>query len=370
VNNSKKLQTKNVKKDRLVEPKPITKISLPWIIVSAVLLVILIGALLVDQLYKPTILKVDGKNYTMNDLSYYFYSVESKYQYYDTVFGGNGAYWDMVVDQSKGTTVRDSAKQEAIQSALYNEVTYNQAVKDGYTLTDEEKKTVSTNVDALLNSQITPADIRKNHFTKAYLTKVLNKATLADRYRKDKITALNIDKEAIKKGITYEDYRQYNIQYLFISTQKTDDKGNTVDMTADEKTAAYDKINAAFAKVKTTEDWSTLIPKDETQLTYNGNANFTKTGTTYSEDMKKMMMAMNNGDISNIYVDPKGYYIIRMVNNNSSESYDNAVNDAITKAEDDAFSNVFTKDILPKHPYTVNDKELAKFRMGTITLSE
>ena len=81
-----------------------------WIIVSAVLLVALIGALLFDQLYEKTIITIDDKDYKMKDLSYYFYQVESQYDYYDQMFGGGGTYWDMTYDENSGATVRDMAK--------------------------------------------------------------------------------------------------------------------------------------------------------------------------------------------------------------------------------------------------------------------
>jgi foldase protein PrsA len=369
VNNSKKLQVKKVKTDKNVEKKPIPKISLPWAIVSSVLIVVLIGALLFDQLYVPAVLKVDGKKYTMKDLTYYFYNIEYQYNYYDSLFGGSGAYWDMVADEKTGKTYRDTAKDEAIQSVVFNEVIYNQAVSEGYTLTEEEKATISKNADTTLSSgQFTDAQIRKNGFTKKYLTDIMGKATLVARYRQDKIATLNIDKEAIKAGIIYDIYRQYDIQYIFASTKTTDADGNSVDMTADEKKSALDEINSVYDKAKTTEDWSTLIPEGQSYITYK-DTNFIPSSTAFSADFKNMMTKMADGEISTVYDDPTtGYYIVRMVKNNDSASYDSAVQSAITKAEDEGFTKIYNEQILPKHTSTVYDKALQKYKMGTITL--
>jgi len=370
VNKSKKLQVKKVKKDRLIEPKPITKISLPWLIAFGALVVVLVVALLFDQLYKPTLMTIDGKNYNIGDLAYYFYTVESKYDYYDSFFGGTGQYWDLTINEETGETVRDASKTEATKLALFNEVLYNQAVSEGYSLTDEEKQTIEENVSALLSSQIPPADIRKNNFTKAYLTDILGKITLADRYRQDRIAELDIDIEEIKKDIDYEEYRQYDIETISISTtKKTDDEGNVVDMTEEDKKAAYDTIKEVYEKAKTTEDWSTLVPDEETELTYKEKDSFTKSDTRFSEEMKEKVMAMNNGDVSEIIEEENAYYIVRMINNNSSESYDIAVEDALTAAQDEAFSDKFDKEILPKHEYVIIDKALKRYRMGSVTLA-
>lgn len=366
MNNSKKLKTKKVKKDRLIEQKPITKISKPWIITSAVLVVILVAALLFDQLYESTLLKINGKKYTLSDLSYYFYTVESQYDYYDQMFGGGGAYWDMTYDDTTGATVRDQAKNDAIESVKYNEILYKEATAEGYSLTEEEKTTINENVDSLLKDQLSDTVIRKNDFTDKYLTDIISKTTLVSRYRQDKIDALDIDDEAIKEGIKYEDYRQYDIEYLFIPTQTTDADGNTVDLTDEEKSTAYDKLNSYYETAKTTEDWSTLLPDDEEDVTYQ-STNFIESGSTYSEDFEKMMMAMENDAVSEIYEAENGYYIIRMVNNNSSESYDNAVEDAITTKENEEFQKVYD-DIAAKYDVTTNEKAIEKLTMGSLTL--
>jgi len=367
VNNSKKLQTKKEKKDRLIESKPITKISKPAIIVSAALLVVLVIGLLFDQFYERTIMTIDGKDYKMSDVAYYFYSVESTYNYYDQMFGGGGAYWDMTFNEEEGTTVRDEAKDEAINNVLYNEILYKEAVAAGYELTDEEVTSVSDQVNTLLTSTLTSSQITKGKFTKSSLTDVLSKTTLVERFRTDKIDTFDIDDEAIKAGVNYDDYRQYDIETLFVSTQSTDEEGNTVEMTDEEKAAAYDKLNAYYETAKGTEDWSTLLPEDEEEVTYS-DTNFLESGSTYSEDMEAMMMAMENGAVSEIYEAENGYYVVRMVDNNSSASYDAAVESAITDAENEAFTEYYTE-VSANYDYTTNDSALNSMTMGNIILN-
>ena len=317
-------------------------------------------------MYERTIITIDGKDYKMSDLSYYFYQVESQYNYYDQMFGGNGTYWDMTYDEKSNTTVRDMAKTEAVDSSVKNEILYKEAVAAGYTLTEEENKTIGSQVDSLLKDTLSKTEIRKDGFTKKSLTNVIGKITLVERYRKDKIETFDIDDQAIKDGIKYEDYRQYDIEYLFVSTTTTDAEGKATALSDKEKTVAYDKLNSYYAKAKDAEDWSKLLPTDETTVTYKAT-NFVKTNTVYSDDMKSMMMAMNNGDISDIYEAEDGYYIVRMVNNNSTESYDNAVDQAITSAEDEAFTKYYNE-LAAKHEYSTNDRALASMTMGNLTI--
>lgn len=359
-------KSKRIKNPKVTAATPKKKrINTKLIIISSsILVVLLVAALLFDQLYEKSILKINGDKYRMSDLTHYFYSIESQYDYYDQMFGGQ--YWDMSYDETSGVTMRDVAKQEAIEAALYNEILYREAVSEGYSLTEDEKKSVSDNVDNLLNQQLPEKVIKKNNFTKAYLTDIVEKTTLVARFRQDKIDSLDIDDEGIKAGIKYEDYRQYDIEYLTIPTTKTDDEGNSVEMTAEEKAAAYEKISALLDKAKVTEDWSTLVPEDEEELTYHTDY-FVENDTNFSDEFKGMMMEMGNGQISDVYEAEDGYYIVRMVNNLSYESYDNAVSKAISDAESEGMNELY-QEIKAKYDVTINNSAVRALSMGNITL--
>ena len=335
-------------------------------IASIIFVALLVGALIFDQLYESTYLTVDGKNYHKDDLSYYIYNVEYQYDYYDQMFGGNGSYWNMSSDES-GNTMRDIAKQEAMDTALYNEVLYNEAAAEGYTLTDEEKTTIASNVSSMLEN-LTKGTIENGSFTTKSLTEVIGKTTLVARYRQDKIDALTIDDEGITAGISREEYRQYDIEYLYAAKKTTDAEGNSIDKTEDEIKAALDALNTYYEKAKTTEDWSTLIPEGEENVTYRSD-NFIESDTTFEDDFEAKIMAMDNEAIGEIYETETGYYAVRMVNNNSSESYDTAVKDAIRAAENEGFEKVYDE-ILAKHEYKINDSTLKSLSMGEAVLSK
>ncbi|MBH1941705.1 hypothetical protein I5677_12455 [Mobilitalea sibirica] len=336
-----------------------------WISISIVLAVLLFGAVLFDQLYKATIITIDEDKYSMDDLSYYFYNVETRYDYYNQMFGGT--YWDMSYDEASGTTMRDIAKQEAVETALYNEIMYREAVAAGYALTSEETEIIANDVESMRNGLLTDRQIRENGFTKDYLTEVIGKATLANRYRTDIIETLEVDDEAIKAGISPEDYRQYDIEYLFISTQTTDEQGNTVDLSEDEKTAAYEKIKIISAKANETQDWSSLIPEGEEEIIHRKDY-FLESDTKFSEDFEAVMMAMENNTVSDIYEEENGYYVVRMINNNSTESYDREVETAITNAENEAFETHYKENIQNKYNFKINDNALKSIHMGSVTL--
>ncbi|MGF7141851.1 foldase protein PrsA [Anaerotaenia torta] len=350
--------THDKSKDRVVSSKVLR-------IISIIFVVVLVGALLFDQLYESTLLRVDGKKYHLKDLSYYFYTVESQYDYLDQMFGGNGAYWNMAADES-GATIRDMAKEEVINSAIASEVLYNEAVSQGYSLTDEEKTNVNNTVESMMKDSLTEAVIAKNKFTKEYLTDMLGKSALISRFRQDRIDELDIDDEGIKAGISYDEYRQYDVEYLFVSKKTVNENNEAADKTQEQITADLQLLDTYLEKAKTAEDWSDLLPEEEKTVTYR-STDFIESKSIFDEDLTAKVIAMENNTISEVQETDTGYYVVRMINNNSSESYDNAVSDAITSAESKGFDELY-QEILKKHEYKVNEGALRSLTMGSITL--
>jgi foldase protein PrsA len=370
VNISKKVLkgTENKKKSKkAISPKV-------WIVTSIILAVVLIAAILFDSLYEKTLITINGDKYRLNDLRYYFYTVESRYDAIDQIYGGQ--YWDMAYNESGTVTTRSVAMEEVINTIIGNEILYREAIAKGYALTSEESDTISDDVISFLYEGNVPEEvIDKNGFTGDYLTEIFTKLQLAKRCKEDVIEGLPVDDEAIKAEYKYEDYRQYDIEYLYISTQTTDDEGNKVSVDETAKKAAYDKISAKYQEALTAEDWSQLIPEDEKELTYKKDDFIARDAATTDEyglsaDLKAMIITMDNDDVSDIFEDEKGYYLVRMINNNSSESYDSTIENAIKTAEEEAFTAEFQENILPKYDYDIKERNLRNLRMGSITLAD
>lgn len=363
MNKSKKAlkgQIKPAKKQFSINPKV-------WIVIGAVLGLALIVGVLVDQLYKSPLVTIDDKKYYLEDMTYQFYSSESSYDYIDQLYGGS--YWEMPYDNTSGMSVRDFAKVETINNVIYEVTLYNEAISRGYTLTQEELDKIDEDINRTLNdSGLSKELIKKNGFTPEYLKEVFTRNTLATRLKNDIIDSFDIDDEAIKTGIVYDEYRQYDIEYLYAPTNKTNEEDySQVPLDETEKKLVFDRITELRDKAIDTEKWSTLIADDEDELQYR-TSNFLAKDTFFSEEFKNIMMSMENGDITDVVEEESGYYLVRMINNNSSEAYDKAVDDAIKKEEEAAFTKEYTDNILPNHSYELNSKAISNLRMGRITL--
>lgn len=337
-----------------------------WIVFAAILGLVLIVTVLFDQLYKRPLITIDEKDYYLEDMTYQFYNTESYYDYINQIYGGS--YWDMPYNESSNISVRDYTRAQVINNVIYQEILYSEALSNDYTLTEEEVEKIDEDVTSILNDEnLSKRFIKKNGFTSDYLTSVLTKNTLATRYSQDVIDAFDIDDEAIKAEFDYDEYRQYDIEYLYISTEIQKDDSTTEPMNEEDKKAALDKITSLRNDALDADDWKALVPEDEDQLEYL-ESNFLPTDTYFPEDLMTTMMAMENKAISDVLETEDGYYLVRMINNNSSEAYDKVVADTITQAEDEAFSDEYYDNILPRHTYETHDSAISKLRMGRITL--
>lgn len=354
-------------KKKKEKKEPSTKRTKIIVGIAAVLIVILSVFIGYEQLHRPLILKVNDKRIYLDDLMYLIHASEVEGNMYSQYFGAGDGYWNM--DYGDGKTVGDAVKEEIISQATQNEVLFSEAMKADYKLTEEEEKKTETTVDNLL-SQSTDAQKKKAGFTKDNLMAVLNHIAIAEKYKKDLIDGFDIDDEAIKAGVDYDEYRQYDVQFYKIATTKTDEENKSVAMTDAEKKEAYNKLSALYETAKTAEDFAKLIDEEdkENPIKFTAASNFTATGDwALGDEAKEQVMKLKNNEISNIIETEDGYYFVKMVNDNSSQSYDNAVKAAINEEETKRFDEEYAK-ILKNYNVTVYDKEWKKVKLGTVTM--
>jgi len=306
----------------------------------------------------------DNKIY-MNEMMYYIYDAEAQgasyeamaQQYYGT------SYWDIPV--SEGVTMRDKTKGSLIDNAIQIEILYEKAVDAGKTLTEKEITANKTSIKSALKS-FTKEQLKLTGFTEKSLLKTINKLTLAGKYNTELVDGFDIDDKAITDGISIEDNRQYNTEYLFIPTTTYDASYKAVAKTDEEKKAALNSITAALEKVKAGEEFSAITKADTTITT--STLNFVygdkKAESAYQE---AAITLKNDAYTTDIVETESGYFIVKMVDNNSTESYDKAVADAISAAEQEAFTTEYDK-MKKDYTTTINTKFWDTVILGQTTI--
>lgn len=389
MNSSKKIMNKqkDVKRDKKASAaKGSTRISrgpedIKKIIISGIFIVIVLVLCIgvgVQQLKPKVALTVNDTKLTLNDMMYPIYERESLYMSYDQMYQyyTGSSVWEntyMGEDRNVDSSLTNSEglKQEIINSETAYEVLYREAVNAEYTLSDEDKDQVKESVSEALKGLSWSQKLKLN-ISGRKLTKRFEKRMLADNYMTDQQETLNkdVDEDKAIADISKKEYRQYDVQYYAVSTNSTDADGNAVKLSDKKKEELLKKLEKVADKAKDAKDFTTLIDEKEEDITYD-KANFTEKEGWPLVTTKKILneiKAMEKDEISEIYEDKKSgnYIFVKMIDNNSSESYNKACDTAIEDAQNAVYDEWY-QGILPNYTVEQNMDVWNDIVIGTVT---
>lgn len=329
--------------------------------------VLIIAALCYEQFRPRVIATVGTEKIYLTDAMYDIYSTETQYNsmssIYKQIYGSD--YWSMEVDD-EGTTGAKSEKDKIMQKLQQRSVLCQEAKKYGVFLTEEEKKKAVENISSITEG-MTAKQKGMMGLSESKIKEVLEEQALADKYKQQLIAGYEIDDAAITKTVSKKENRGYNLQYYYASTQTTDANNNTVAKSEEEKATLKSQMEAHLAQAKTAKDFSKLLGKDENSgIQYLTKELVEKDTDFLTEDLRKQLKKMKNGELSDLIETEDGYYFFRMENNNSKNAYDTAVKEAISKEEEEQFELDY-KSIASSYEIEVNKGQWDKIKLGSYT---
>lgn len=345
------------------------------ILIGILLVAILCGGVCYINLRPRAILKVEGPEKDGNTVTNTVNYPESMYDIYTTEYMYSMYNMDMQQETEDGDTYADVAKKSIMDSIKQREILYMAALKEGLSLTDEEKKTVKKNIEST-RKNMTDKQKEMKGLDVATLTTVLEKEALGNKYKQQVIAGLNIDEAALKKTVSKKDYRQYTLQYYtFAKTEATGT--NTEGKAKDAKVVAQGKKDMAALLVKATKakDFTKDIIKDsdkdntddKTGISY-GTKDLIETDTDFlnAKTLKKVKK-MKNNTISEVLETKDAYYIIKMVNNNDPAAYESQCNSVVEQEKESQFNTKYTNEIKAQYSAKAQSFWTGRVNIGSIT---
>mgnify|MGYP001268906784 CR=1 FL=1 len=305
----------------------------------------------------------DSKIY-LDEMMYYIFMNEYQLDQYDQMYLAymGTSYWDM--EYSEGVTMREFAKTSTMDMAVQYEILYNEAKKAGFELTKEEKDSIPTNADQFMET-ITEEQLKKTGLSKDTVEDILEKLMVTSKYIQDTIDKFDIDDEGIKATVNKDELRQYNTEALFVATSTMDEQGKTKEFTKKEKAEAKKKLESVLKKAKAGDDFEKIVEKKEE--IQNQENNFVVGQGAVSEEYEKLAKGLKNDEITDIVETADGYYIIKMIDNNSDEAYEAQVAQMIDEEEQKQFEAEYEK-IKKDYKVTINDEVWDEIVMGETTI--
>lgn len=399
MNTAKRISNQSIKNDKKKSGSDRSvRNNSKMIIMSAICAVIVFFLVIMvcwENLHPKLIFKINDKKVYLSDIMVDIYMSESTGEYmsamYQQNYGTDYDYW--AVENDDGMTNADIVKDSTIESVMQKYMMYDEAEANGYTLTDEDNTNIEQQASDAYD-KLTSAVKNRTGISKDDMVNYYRMQTLADRYKSDWIDSFDIDDAAITANVSPVDYRQYDIQYYYIPYTTTDDQGTSIPMDDAQKAAAKAELEASYADISGLSDFTTYISDTSSQtatpapdasptpvpgptapegtnIKYTTKS-FIETDTAdtigFDDALVAQIKAMDNESISEgVVEDANGCYIIKMVNNNSTERYESECESLITEEENRVFDEEIDNLEVEKYYIEFNDAEWDKVEFGKVT---
>lgn len=284
-------------------------------------------------------------------------------QIYQGFFGKS--YWD--IKNEEGITNRESIKNETMDQAILYEILFQEAIHAGYQLDDTQVKEADKQAGLMMEG-LTAKQKNSMQITKESLIEVMQKTALADLYYEEILEDLVVDEAMAVSGIYEEEFQEYNAEYLYISDVFYDEESGMIPYSKEEKEAAYQKANALLKEVQAGKDLETLSQEKE-GIEYS-SISFLEGDKLLGSAFEKAAIALSNGQTADSVVEEEdGYYIIKMMDNNSTQSYDSRILEAIEDAKAKEFDQ-FYETLKLNYEITIHESVWQPIQIGDLTYDE
>lgn len=340
------------------------KSILYWVI--GVVVVILVAALLIwnSNFFqnRATAVTVNGHNFTAGEVEYYYNSAyQQEYQLYYSTMGITGLTnfnpatdpKDQYVDEEQTQTYYDYFMESALDALTQVAALTDAAEKDGFSLelSESGKETYDSTISSMKDNATTSGysyasylqAIYGSHMTTGIYESCLKRAIMLTEYQQAHQDTLTYTDEDFT---TYYDENKdsidtfsYEVAFLSGSAPSTtDEDGNTVEATEEEKTAAMEaaKANAdkLMADVEAGGDFAeladTYVQEDSANTFRSTETSGSSLSTTYGDWLKDTARA--EGDI-NVFESTSGYYVVRFLDRYLDETPTADIRHILVKAE-------------------------------------
>ncbi len=318
-----------------------------------------------EELEKQVVVTIGDFEMTMDKMMFFLYSVENdgtvKEYYYQAYY--EMSFWDSPYDES-GATMRDFYKDYVMNSAIQYGVLYQEAVKAGLELSEEEKAENAKFIDDFLD--VASAELlERTGFTKEKLTETLEFMGLAEKYYDAMAESFEISEESVAAEIKKEDYKEYSTEYLYLSTSSYDSEYNLIERSEEEKAAYYELMQGYLEQLKQGKPMEE-VAEQNTALTYTTKV-FLADEETVDPSYRQAAAGLENGSYSEVVKTRYGYYIVRMIDNNCMDSYEAARKELLQAKEDEAFAKAF-EELQLSYPQDINEEVWGPLVLGEIAV--
>ncbi len=319
--------------------------------------------------YAETVaVSVGEEDIAMDKAMFLIYSMEVRGNYYalyyESQYGTN--YWDMVYDD-EGHTTRDVFKQETMDMLVQYAVLYDCAVKNDMTLTEDDIAENDAYVERIKEA-LTAEETERGGFTTDGLREVCAWMMLAEKYYNKMTERLGVTKESVRETVKKEDYKEYETEYLYLATTYYDENYELRQEEEAVKEACMRQMEEYYEEVLDGKTFEELAEGENAPV--RNIRTFLADGAGAEEAYQKAAKGLKPGEVSRPVQTEYGVYLIKMLDDDCTKTYEAAVDSAYEVERSNAFAAAYEV-LLAEYPVQVNEAVWDEVLFGaTVSLSE
>lgn len=293
---------------------------------------------------KDTIITIGEEAFALSDMMYYIYTEEENGALYDQIYLSfyGESYWDMPDEENDNKTGEQLAKENILSTLKQDSIFYQEAMKAGYSLTEEDKKNAQSNYDEFC-SYLTD-DQKKVAGMKEELLEYFQRQEVISKYEEDILTESDYDYDEVAATVSKKECREYDYEYYCV--YKTDDDDEEYPAATLKKYIAT--LEDLQKQLNADTDMASLLTDDMTKyIEYSDDYIVEADGEAYGSykgvDCDEVIKSLKNGEVSDVIETDFAYYVFRMSDNDSTEYYDEMLDEAVTSAKNEIFDTLVSQ---------------------------
>ena len=289
----------------------------------------------------------DGTDITLKKAWIYAKMTAAQYEsYYSSYFGEN--FWTMDMgtdDEGNAITFEDYVKEQVITQIKQIIVLNNKAEEVKCSLSDDDKKQCEEYAKAFAEDESGKAILAECGATEEDMQEIYEENALASKVQEYMIKETNTE-------VSDDEARKTTISRVVFATTKTDDDGNTVDMTDDEKAQVLATAQKAQEELKGGKSIADIAKEQEYT---NTDETFAAGESEEGEAFEKLLAGMKDGDITQeVQECENGYVIAQLTAYTDADATAENKESIIAERQQEKFTEVYdewTKDLEAEWSY-------------------
>ena len=288
----------------------------------------------VTQNGNETLFTYDGVDVPLKKAWIYGKMTAAQYEAsYANYFGDN--FWTMDMgtdDEGNATTFEDYAKEQIIARIKQIIVLNNHAEEAGASLSEEEEEQCTEYAAAFAEDASGAEILAECGASEDDMTEIYEENALAAKVQEYMIKDTDTN-------VSDDEARETTITRVVFATTTTDDEGNTVDMSDEEKAQVLATAQSALAKVQAGTDIADVAEEQEYT---NTTETFAAGESEEGEEFEQLLATMNDGGITQeVQECDNGYVIARLDAYTDTDATESNRQSIIAERQQTKFTEVY-----------------------------